>query len=157
MCERKHRHITDGALHVSRRLQHTVLHDVDNKQCQQMVECVELFKEEFLVHPRLVSGVPDLRRSTRAVLKIGGVYIDDIVWLAGANKCCRAKMFYEFGCYMLAYDLVSKCGRGPDQFDERQSVDAFTDTRTITDTCIWYCDSPSTLKVAVHPLAILNA
>ena len=157
VTERKHRHIKDSALHVFRHLEHTVLHDVVNKQCQQMVEGVELFKEEFLVHPRLVSDVPDLRRSTRAVLQIGGVHTDDIVWLTGA-KCGRAKMFYQFGDDMLAHLALFENAAGvPDQFDERQSVDAFVDTRTIIDTCTWYYDSPSILKVAVPPLAVLSA
>ena len=133
-------------------LDHIVLNDVVDKQCQQMVERVELLKEEFLVHSRLVSGVPDLRRSIRAILNIDGVYVGDIVWRAGANILPSEDVLRVRRLHACTWPCFKNAAGEPDQFDECRSVDAFVDTRTVIDTSTWYRDSPSILKVAVpHP------
>ena len=155
VCERKHRHIKDSALHVFRHLEHTVLHDVVNKQCQQLIEGVELFKEQFLVNPRDVRDVSNLRRSTRAVLKIGGLYVGDVVYMR-ESRCGCVKNFYELGGSLFVHlSLYQSVAGAPDVFDERLSEDAFVDTHEIVDACTWFYQSPSTVKVAVPPLALL--
>ena len=156
VTERKHRHVKDSALHVFRHLEHTVLYDVVNKQCQQMLEGVELFKEQFLERPCDVPGVPNLRRSTRAVLKCGGLYVGDVVYTA-ACTCGRVRMFYEYRDEMLVHlSLYHSVAGAPDVFDERLSEDTFVDTREVVDACTWFYDSPSIVKVAVPVLALLK-
>jgi len=154
VCERKHRHVKDSALHVFRHLEHTVLHDVVNKQCQQLLAGVELFKEEFLVSPRDVREVPDLRMSTRAVLKFGGVYVGDILCMR-PSRCGRVKNFYEFrGNLLVHVSMYQSVAGAPDVFDERSSEDAFVETHEIIDACTWFYQSPSVVKVAIPPLAL---
>ena len=155
VCERKHRHVKDSALHVFRHLEHTVLHDVVNTQCQQLLEGVELFKEQFLVTPRDVRDVPNLRRSTRVVLKLGGLYVGDIVYMR-RSRCGRVEMFYEFQDHLLVQlSLYQSVQGAPDVFDERLSEITFVDTHEIVDACTWFYDSPSIVRVAVPPLALL--
>lgn len=156
VCERKHRHVKDSALHVFRHLEHTVLHDVVNKQCQQLLEGVELFKEEFLVSPRDVREVPDLRMSTRAVLKLGGLAVDDMVCMRPSMRCGRVKNFCEFrGILLVHVSMYQSVAGAPDVFDERSSEDAFVETHEIIDACTWFYQSPSVVKVAIPPLALL--
>ena len=156
VTERKHRHVKDSALHVFRHLEHTVMYDVVNKQCQQMLEGVELFKEQFLERPCDVPGVPYLRRSTRAVLKCGGLYVGDVVYTA-ACTCGRVRMFYEYRDEMLVHlSLYHSVAGAPDVFDERLSEDTFVDTCEVVDACTWFYDSPSIVKVAVPVLALLK-
>lgn len=153
--ERKHRHVKDSALHVFRHLEHTVLHDVVHKQCHQLLEGIDLFKERFLVNPRDVRDVPNLRRSTRAVLKLGGLYAGDIVYIRG-SRCGCVKMFYVFGDVLVVHvSLYHSVAGAPDAFDERLSEDAFVDPSESVDACTWLYASPSILKVAVPPLALL--
>ena len=155
VCERKHRHIKDNALHVFRHLEHTVLYDVVNKQCQQLLDGVELFKEQFLVNPRDVRDVPNLRRSTRAVLKLGDLYAGDVVYIRG-SRCGRVQMFYEFGDVLVVQLSLHRSVAGaPDVFDERLSEGAFVHAHEIVDACTWFYDSPGIMKVAVPPLALL--
>ena len=155
VCERKHRHVKDSALHVFRHLEHTVVYDVVNKQCKQLSEGVELFKNQFLVSPRDVRDVPNLRRSTSAVLDLGVLQIGDVVYMRG-SRCGCVKMFYEFGDDLLVQlSLYQSVAGAPDVFDERLSEDTFVDTREIVDACTWFYDSPSIVKVAVPPVALL--
>ena len=65
-------------------------------------------------------------------------------------------MFYEFGDVFLVHvSLYHSVSGAPDVFDERSSEDAFVDTRDIVDACTWFYHSPSIVKVAVPPLALL--
>ena len=155
VCERKHRHVKDSALHVFRNLEHTVLYDVVNKQCQQLLGGVDLFKDQFLVNPSDVRDVPNLRRSKRAILKQGDMYAGDVVYLR-SSRCGRVNMFYEFGDdFLVQVSLYHSVSGAPDVFDERLSEDAFVDVRDIVDACTWFYHSPSIVKVAVPPLALL--
>ena len=155
VCGRKHRHVKDSALHVFRHLEHTVLHDVVHKQCHQLLEGVELFKEQFLVNACDVRDVANLRRSTRAVLKVGGLYAGDIVYIRG-SRCGCVNMFYEFGdAIVVQVPVFQSVAGAPDAFDERLSEDSFVDASGIVDACTWFYASPAILKVAVPPLALL--
>ena len=156
VCERKHRHVKDSALYVFRHLEHTVLHDVVNKQCQQLLEGVELFKEQFLVRPHDVRGALGLRHSTRAVLKLGSCYVGDLFYLRGL-RCGRVEGFYELGDNLFVQLSLYQSVRGaPDMFDERIVEHAFIDPDEVVDACTWFYDKPSIVKVAVPPLALLS-
>ena len=155
VTERKHRQVKDSALHVFRHLEHTVLHDVVNKQCSQLVEGVDLFKEQFLVNPVAFREVPNLRRSTRAILKLGAAYVGDILYMRG-SRCGRVKMFFELGDdLMVQVSLYHSVAGAPDVFDERLWEDTFVEPREIVDACTWFYDAPSIVRVAVPPLALL--
>ena len=52
VTERKHRQVKDTAPHVFRRMEHTVLVDVVNKQCEQILSGHDLFERIFLIEPR---------------------------------------------------------------------------------------------------------
>ena len=107
------------------------------------------------MNPRDVSGVPNLRKSPRAVLRAGGMYAGDIVWLRG-SRCGRIVLFYELGNDMVVQvSLYRTVDDMPDLFSEEAPVDAFVDTADVVDTCTWFYDSPSCLRVAVPPLALL--
>jgi hypothetical protein len=51
VTERKHRTVKASALHVFRHIAHTVLADVVNKNCEQLISGHDLFKRELLVSP----------------------------------------------------------------------------------------------------------
>ena len=155
VCERKHQQVKHSAVHVFRHLEHTVLHDVVNKQCQQLQEGVELFKSQFLENPQEVVGVSNLHRSARAVLPCGSLYAGDIVWLRSA-RCGRVVLFYEFGSDMVVHvSLYGAVDGMPDLCSEESPVDEFVDTAEVVDACTWFYESPSVLRVAVPPLALM--
>ena len=102
-----------------------------------------------------VRGADNLRRSTRAVLKVGGVYKGDIVHIR-PSRCGEAEMLYEFGGAIVVHvSLFQSVGGAPDVFDERLSEDTFVDATEIVDACTWLCTAPAIMKIAVPPLALL--
>ena len=156
VCERKHRVVKDSALHVFRHIEHTVIHDVVNKQCEQLMSGIDLFKETVLVDPRVFDGIPSLRRSLKAVMPMGVMHTNDVIWMEG-GRCGRIKMFYEFHEeFLLHVAIYSNAGRDPAAFDERQSTDAFIDVREVVDACTWFYQQPSIIKVAVPPIAVFK-
>ena len=63
---------------------------------------------------------------------------------------------YEFGDDLLVQLSLYQSVRGaPDVFDERLAEITFVDSHEIVDACAWFYDSPSTVQVAVPPLALL--
>ena len=154
VCERKHRTIKDSALHVFRHLEHTVLADVVNKQCEQLCEGIDLFKASFLVNPRTMVDVPDLHRSRTAVLPIGRLRADDVIWVEG-SRCGRVAMFYELRDEIIVQvTIFEPCKGDATAFDERISHDVFIESRDVVDACTWYYLRPSIMKVAIPPLAV---
>ncbi len=158
VCERKHRTVKDSALHVFRHIEHTVLADVINKQCHQLMhEGHDLFKEEFLVRPRQVGGVPDLLRSRHAVVHCGGIHVGDVVWCKD-GRCGRVHMFYELqGSIVVSLHVYSNAMGDPTMFDEAAITDVFLDAREIVDACTWYYIDYGVIKVAVPPLFVWPA
>ena len=72
------------------------------------------------------------------------------------SRCGRVEMFYEFQDHLLVQLSLYQSVRGaPDVFDERLSEITFVDTHEIVDACTWFYDSPSIVRVAVPPLALL--
>ena len=107
------------------------------------------------MRPRDVRDVPNLRTSTRAVLKLGALSVGDVVYMRG-SKCGRVEGFYEFGDDLLVQLSLYQSVRGaPDVFDERLAEITVVDTHEIVDACAWFYDSPTIVKVAVPPLALL--
>ena len=159
VCERKHRDVKDAALHVFRHIEHTVIHDVVNKQCEQLQKRgVDLFQATVLVDPRVISGAPFLiSRSTKAIAPMGALHSNDVIWMQD-GRCCRIKMFYEVhGDFLLNVDIFDNVGDDPAAFDERHSTDAFVGVAEVVDACTWFYIRPSIIKVAVPPIAVLKA
>ena len=156
VCERKHRTVKDSALHVFRHIEHTVVYDLVNKQCEQLFEGVDLFQETFLINPRQVDDIPFLARSPKAVLKMGSLHTGDIIWIANC-RCGRIKTFYELHHRIFAHmDLFRNSAGDPAMFDERCSTDIFIDAEEIVDACTWYEAGPGIIKVAIPPIALLK-
>ena len=155
VCERKHRTIKDSALHVFRHIEHTVLADVVNKQCHQMISGIDIFKKQFLVDARKMIDVPGLLRSRKAVLIIGSTHSGDIVWLKDA-KCGRVHLFYELsGSMIVSLHLFNNVANDPSLFEERQSIELFIDPCQIVDACTWYYESPGIVRVAIPPVVLM--
>ena len=156
VCERKHRTVKDNALHVFRHIEHTVLADVINKQCHQMISGIDIFKEQFLVGPRSVTDVPGLMQSRKAVLAIGSVSAGDILWLIDA-RCGRITLFYNvFGTIVVQMQMYSNVLNDPSMFDERHSTDVFVFPNQIVDACTWYYESEGIVKIAIPPIALIK-
>ena len=156
VCERKHRTVKDNALHVFRHIEHTVLADVINKQCHQMISGIDIFKEHCLVCPRSVTEVPGLMRSRKAVLAIGSVSAGDILWLIDA-RCGRITLFYNvFGTVVMQMQMYSNVLNDPSMFDERHSTDVSVFPNQIVDACTWYYESEGIVKIAIPPIALIK-
>ena len=80
VTERKHRQVKDAALHVFRYMEHTVLVDVVNQMCQQLVDGHDLFSNMFLVNGRPCKLQPEVMSSPRAVLECGMVAAGDVLF-----------------------------------------------------------------------------
>ena len=90
VTERKHRTVKNAALHVMRYIEHTVLIDVVNQMCEQMVGGHDLFEKMFLVQPKECKLQPEVLTSKKAVLECGAVSHNDVIFsrisLAAACK-----------------------------------------------------------------------
>ena len=159
VTERKHRDIKASALHVFRHIEHTVLADVVNKQCQQMVGGVELFMERFLVSPHFVQGGNGLHRSRRAVLPCGEVSDKDIVWLRSA-QCARVKMFYQssdpLSPIIVDAVVMANIANDPSFLDELIVEQILVDSVEVVDACVWFYDEPAQIRVAIPPAFLLT-
>ena len=66
------------------------------------------------------------------------------------------KMFYEFDDAIVVHvSMYHSVAGAPDAFGERLSEDTFVDALEIVNACTWFYASPTILKVAVPPLALL--
>ena len=154
VTERKHRSIKASALHVFRHIEHTVLADVVNKQCQQMTDGHDLFKNLCLVNPRVVQGRADLERSNTAVLPCGAVRHGDVVWFKDAT-CGRVECFYKLAD-TIAVDvrLFRNVWSDLRLLDETRQTRTIVDVNTLVDSCIWYYDAPAVIKVSMPALGL---
>ena len=84
VTERKHKIVKRAASHVFRHLEHTVLADILNQQCEAMRGDDSLFKRQFLInaHTVEISG-SEFIRSSQARLECGRIYTGDIVYVIG--------------------------------------------------------------------------
>ena len=151
VAERKHRASKAAALHVFRYLEHTVLTDLINRQCQQVVEGHGLFQNKFLAHPRVleVMGVEYLR-STEAVLACGHIHADDIVYVAGGTIARVVAFWQPRGS---THDnLVAHC-MGMLVVGDNRYVDSgrplFVDTDSIVDACVYRPFGDGVIRVRV--------
>ena len=156
VTERKHRTVKDSALHVFRHIEHTVLADIVNKQCKQMIEGMNLFLQQFLVEPGELVGLAGVLRSRTAMLRCGTVRRCDIVWLSDAT-CGRVNCFYEVGGQIFSHlSMFESIESNPAMFDECRQRETFCDARSIVDACTWYYDSPSIIKIVIPPIVIVS-
>ena len=154
VTERKHRLIKDSALHVMRHIEHTVLADVINSQCNQMSTGTTLWREYTLVNPKPINGVPGFHGSTSALTPCGFIRSGDIVWCTEA-RCCRVSSFYETpdGFFAAVAFLTNQ---GPlSMFAESATTNDFIDIIEFVDAVTWYVDSPGIIKVVIPPLVLI--
>jgi len=154
VCERKHRTVKDCALHVFRHIEHTVLADVINRQCSQMIDGADLFKSQFLVKPRDLGH--GLTRSSHAIIECGEVRKGDIIWMRD-GRCGRIQSFVGLHDHIFAdvvvFDSVTD---NPAIFDERQSTQRFVDVSDIVDACTWFYNENHIVKVAIPPIFLVR-
>ena len=154
VTERKHRLVKDSALHVMRHIEHTVLADVINSQCNQMANGTSLWCEFSLVNPKPI-GMPGFHGSTSALTRCGFIRKGDIVWCTEA-RCCRVASFYEaFGDFFAAVAFLTN--QGPlSMFAESATANDFIDVNEFVDAVTWYVDSPGIIKVVIPPIVLIS-
>ena len=77
--------------------------------------------------------VPDLHRSRTAVLPMGRLHADDVIWVEGST-CGRVAIFYELRDAIIVYvTTFEPCEGDATAFDERISTDVFIESREVVD------------------------
>ena len=151
VTERKHREAKKSALHVFRCMEHTVLVDMINRQCEHIVSDANLFIKSFLVNPKRVTtdGIT-LFRSLKAILHCGEIRNEDIVWLesgvVGKVVCFWQTMHAsEFSVQLETY---ARSDAADDTlFSDAHAIADFADATTIIDACIWAHKSAGVMRV----------
>ena len=154
VTERKHRDVKDAALHVMRYMEHTVLNDVVNKHCQQIVAGHDLFEKMCLVNAR-PNADGTVLCAKAAIVVCGKITKGDIIFLAD-KTCGRAEgfnlisgvFFVEVGFLPCIDGDISLRGAVSDR-------SSFVECADIVDSCIWHSTSrPGVLRVCVPPILL---
>lgn len=104
VTERKHKAVKGAALYVFRHLEHTVLADILNQQCEQILDGHSLFQRQFLAHPKTIDVFGHrLNRSSEAVLECGHIYTGDVIYVVG-GVVARIMCFWQ-----LAEHITAQC------------------------------------------------
>ena len=74
-----------------RYIEHTVLIDVVNQMCEQMVGGHDLFETMILVQPRECKLQPEIMTSKKAVLECGAVAHNDVVFFSRISLAVACK------------------------------------------------------------------
>lgn len=138
VTERKHRTTKAAALHVFRHIEHTVLSDLVNRQCEQVLDGHSLFQRTFLVSPLTVNFFGhELQRSTEAVLECGHIHKGDVVYLKSSG-IARVVCFWKPVNVQIILAQVSDCVRVPSTefcYTDSEQI-SFVDVDAICDAVI---------------------
>jgi hypothetical protein len=153
VTERKHRTIKDIALHIFRNIEHTVIVDVVNQHCEQILSGHDLFEPMFLVEPRECKLQPEVTTSLRAVLPCGSVKNDDIIFFTDM-ACAIVKAFFIVSdvYFVEVFELPSVDGSTSLRHWTKNDT-IFKECRLVVDSCIWHStDDAGIIKVCVPPI-----
>ena len=139
-----------AALYIFRAIEDTVLHEVVNTQCEQLLSGHDVFDKRFLVEPRACKGQPDILRSTKAVLECGGVAAKDLLYFTD-NSCGFALAFFLISDIVFVEVELLASVDGDLSLRSLDSVTVvFSEARFIEESCIWhYTRRPNVIKVCV--------
>lgn len=153
VTERKHRTIKDIALHVFRNIEHTVITDVVNHACEQIVSGHDIFESMFLVEPRACKLQPHLSTSTKAVLECGAVSKNDVVFFQD-QMCAKVVAFFIISEIYFIEVIVLPMVDGRMELRRATEIDTvFKEARLIEDSCIWHSTEDETvIRVCVPPV-----
>ena len=142
---------------VFRHIEHTVLANVVNKQCEQLISGHDLVKRELLVPPMKIQWAIDgSLRSGAAVTPCGQLRQNDIVWLKGAS-CGRINWFYDYrGEMYVDVNMMAHVENDPSKFDENIAVQTYVQATAIVDALVWFYEAPSIIKVCVPAIVLLS-
>ena len=103
--ERKHRTAKRAALHVFRHIESTVVADLVDKQCTNMINGMDLFETNFLITPDVVleDAHLSLQRANAAVLRCGEIKRKDVVCLKSDHRIVVGEVV-AFWCNAAAND-----------------------------------------------------
>ena len=157
VTERRHRAVKDAALHVMRYMEHTVLKDVINQMCEQMVNGHDLFKKVFLVTPCECKGQSDILTSKKAILECGDVAHNDVVFFEDFS-CGRVCAFYEISEIVFVEVAMMRMVDGDNSIRDDSSHDlCFKEAKLVVDACMWHStERPGLIKVCVPPVLMFK-
>ena len=158
VTERKHRTVKNAALHVMRYIEHTVLIDVVNQMCEQMVGGHDLFEKMFLVQPKECKLQPDILTSKKAVLECGAVSHNDVIFFEDF-ACGRVQAFFDINNILFVeVGLMRQVGGDPSVRDDTSHDVVFRECAHVVDACIWHStERPGVIKVCVPPILTCRA
>jgi len=154
VTERRHRSAKKAALHVFRYMEHTVLVDLVNRQCEQFsASDASLFHETCLVHARDVTFPHGTyRRSSIAILRCGEINAGDIVWLTSGVVGKVIRFWQSHGAddtINVQIDGYRSSDASGHRFLESTPYAHFADASSIIDACIWTRVSHGLIRVIV--------
>ena len=156
VTERKHRQIKDAALHVFRHMEHTVLVDVVNQMCQQVVDGHDLFEKMFLVNPRPCKLQPEIVSSARAVLECGLVAKKDLLFFEDGT-CGEVSAFFIISDVVFVEIRVLPSVGDVSLRDNSSTVSVFKECRHVVDAVIWHpTETENVLRACVPPVLIFQ-
>ena len=158
VTERKHRVVKDAALHVFRHIEHTVLFDVVNKQCEQLAGGSDIFAPTVLDRPSSFKNYPQLHRSTAAIFVCGRAARNDILFVDDLS-CGRVLAFYKFGNeFHVEVALLEVVDNEPSLRFYESTRASFVECSKIVDSCIWHFTSRcGVIRVCVPPILLLSS
>ena len=155
VTERKHRQIKDAALHIFRYMEHTVLVDVVNQMCQQLIDGHDLFAKMFLVSGRPLKAQPEVLSSSSAVLECGLIKKGDILFFED-HTCGQVLAFFVIsGIYFVEIRDLPALHGNAELRDATSTTTMFKECRHVVDACIWYAaETEGVVRVCVPPILL---
>ena len=138
VTERKHREVKDASIHVYRHMEQTVLADVVNKHCQQIISGKDLFSRIILVEPRRCKNQDQYLTARRAVLDCGTVQRGDVVFF-NDKTCGLVQAFFVISeVEFVEFFPMPMVNGDPSLRDKTQTESCFKDCREVIDSCTWH-------------------
>jgi hypothetical protein len=146
--ERKHCDVKRVALHVFRHIDNTSVKHVLNEQCEVIAhESESMFIDCYLVRPRALHD--HLHHSRRAVLRVGGIQANDLVYLS--SQCVgKVEMIWSHAsvsALIAQLSLYEPSDLGYMHWDTATPTLEFVDVRDILDAVAWATVRGSVIRV----------
>jgi len=158
VTERRHRTTKKAAVHAFRYLEQTVLKDCINRMCSMFGSSQSLFREKFLVSPKVadIHGGQVLS-SEKAVLHCGMLRRGDIVYAKVVDQVFvgRLTRFYEHnGTIIVHVDTFRKTYPNDERFwNHRRPETVFLESCSIVDAMPWRVHDEGVYRV-VPPFVV---
>ena len=156
VTERKHRTVKDLALYVFRNMEHTLIVDIVNQHCEQLLSGHDLFEAMFLVEPRECKLQPDILASKNAVLPCGPLRNEDVIFFENM-ACAVVKCFFIISDMYFVEVVELPCVDGDVSLRRftTSGDTVFKECRFVVDSCIWHhTDDADLIRVCVPPVLL---